>query len=102
MANTERDGAAAYAKVIAKAWRDPSFKAKLIADPQSILKQAGVSIPAGVTVKVVENTATHLHFVLPSKPTGKLSDEALDAAAGGVGQMPGKTGFWSGSAASYG
>jgi hypothetical protein len=102
MANTERDGSAAYGKVVARAWRDPSFKARLIADPQSTLKQAGVSIPTGVTVKVVENTATHLHFVLPPKPTGKLSDEALDAAAGGAGQMPGKTGFWPGGAASYG
>jgi hypothetical protein len=102
MANTERDGAAAYGKVIAKAWRDPSFKAKLIADPQGTLRQAGISIPAGVTVQVVENTATHLHFVLPARPAGQLSDEALDAAAGGVIVFPGKPGVWPGGASSYG
>ena len=101
MANTERDNAAAYGKVVAKAWRDPAFKAKLIADPQAVLREAGMAVPAGVTVKVVENTATHLHFVLPPKPTGKLSDEALDEVAGGAGPMPGKTGYWSGGA-SYG
>ena len=83
MAHKERDGAAAYGKVVAKAWRDPSFKAKLIADPRAILAEAGVAIPAGVTVKVLEDTATHLNFVLPPKPTGQLSDEALDKVAAG-------------------
>ena len=35
-----------------------------------------------MTVKVVENTDTHFHLVLPPKPAGALSDEALDKAAG--------------------
>ena len=85
MANAERDNAAAYGKVVAKAWRDPSFKAQLIADPQTTLAAAGVRIPAGVAVKVVEDTATHVHLVLPTKPTGALSEEALDRVAGGWG-----------------
>ena len=101
MANTARDNATAYGKLVARAWRDPAFKAKLIADPQAVLKEAGMAVPAGATVKVVENTGTHLHFVLPPKPVGQLSDEALDEVAGGAGPMPGKTGFWSGGA-SYG
>ena len=93
---------AQYGKVIAKAWREPAFKAKLIADPRAILAEAGVAIPAGVTVKVLEDTATHLNFVLPPKPTGQLSDEALDAvAAGEAPPMPGKSGWWS-AGASYG
>jgi hypothetical protein len=101
MTNTGRDNAAAYGKVVAKAWRDPSFKAKLLADPQAVLKEAGLAVPAGVTVKVVENTATHLHFVLPPKPTGQLSDEALDAVAAGAAPIPDKSGWWS-AGASYG
>ena len=36
-----------------------------------------------MTVKVVENTDTHHYLVLPPKPTGELSDEALDKVAGG-------------------
>ena len=75
---------AQYGKVIAKAWREPAFKAKLIADPRATLAEAGVAIPAGVTVKVLEDTTTHLHFVLPPKPTGQLSDEALDKVAAGT------------------
>jgi hypothetical protein len=82
MADLEPDKAATYAKVIARAWREPAFKAKLIADPQATLKEAGVAVPAGVTVEVVENTDTQFHLVLPARPAGELSDEALDKAAG--------------------
>jgi hypothetical protein len=85
MADKEQDKASSYGKIIAKAWRDPSFKAKLMADPHGTLKQAGVAVPAGVTVKVVEDTDKHLHVVLPPKPTGALSDEELDQAAGASG-----------------
>ena len=83
MADQEQDKASAYGKLIARAWRDPTFKAKLLADPEATLRQAGVSIPAGVTVKVVENTGTHFHFVLPARPNEALTGEALDKVAGG-------------------
>ena len=85
MAETKQDNAAAYGKMVAKAWRDPAFKAKLLADPNAALKDAGIPVPAGVTVKVVENTDTHVHLVLPPKPTRELSDEALDRVAAGGG-----------------
>jgi hypothetical protein len=84
MSTTEQNKAAFYGKIIAKAWRDPAFKAKLIANPGATLKEAGLTVPAGVTVKVVENTDSHFHLVLPPKPTADLSDEALDKAAGAV------------------
>jgi hypothetical protein len=83
MAETKQDNAAAYGKIVARAWRDPAFKAKLVADPHAVLKDAGVPIPAGMTVKVVENSASLFHLVLPPKPTGEFSDEALDRMAGG-------------------
>jgi hypothetical protein len=37
-----------------------------------------------VTVKVVEDTGTDFHFVLPAKPSETLTDEALDKVAGAV------------------
>jgi hypothetical protein len=87
MADKEQDKVSSFGKIIAKAWRDPSFKVKLLADPQGTLRQAGVSIPAGVTVKVVEDTGAHVHFVLPARPSEALTDEALDKAAVGVGSL---------------
>jgi hypothetical protein len=84
MSQTDQDQAtAAHGKIIARAWRDPAFKAKLLADPHATLKEAGVAVPAGVTVKVVENTDTHHHLVLPPKPTVELTDAELDGVAGG-------------------
>jgi hypothetical protein len=85
MSQTDQDKAtAAHGKIIARAWRDPAFKAKLMADPHGVLKEAGVAVPTGMTVKVVENTDTHRHLVLPPKPTGELSDAELDKVAGGT------------------
>ena len=72
-----------YGKIIAKAWRDPAFKAELIANPAAALKDEGIDVPAGMAVTVLENTDKQFHLVLPPKPTGELSDEALDAVAGG-------------------
>jgi hypothetical protein len=82
MADSEQDKAK-VAKMIVRAWRDPAFKARLLADPHGALKEAGVAVPAGATVKAVENTDKHFHLVLPPMPPGELSDEALDKVAAG-------------------
>jgi len=59
------------------------FKAELIANPAAALKAEGIYVPAGMTVTVLENTDKQFHLVLPPVPTDELSDEALDAVAGG-------------------
>jgi hypothetical protein len=70
--------------VVARAWADPAFKAKLIADPAVVLKENGLLVPAGVTIKVVENTDKVLHLALPLPPAPEeLSEEELHRAAGG-------------------
>jgi hypothetical protein len=52
------------------------------------LKAEGIDVPAGMTVTVVENTDKQFHLVLPPVPTDELSDEALDAVAGGFSHFP--------------
>ena len=79
MADQQRD----YAKLVARAWTDEAFKAKLLADPAAALKEAGIEVPDGMTVKVVENTDTVFHLVLPPKPDVELSDEDLEELAAG-------------------
>ena len=74
----------AHGKIIEKAWRDPAFKAQLIANPAAALKAEGIELPEGVTVTVVEDGADHFHMVLPPAPAEELSDEDLEAVAGGV------------------
>jgi hypothetical protein len=73
-------------KLIAKAWADDAFKAKLLADPAAVLKAEGVGVPSGMTVKVIENTDTIFNLVLPPRPA-ELSDADLDAVAAGGGPI---------------
>jgi hypothetical protein len=76
---------AAYYKVTARAWSDPAYKARLMADPAGVLKEAGIDMPAGMKVKAVENTSDVAHFILPAPPADvELSEESLSKVAGGT------------------
>ena len=72
-----------FGKIVAKCWSDDVFKQTLLADPVATLKAEGVTLPAGITVKALENTEQTFHLVIPAKPTA-LSDEQLDSVAGGL------------------
>ena len=78
----DQDQGKAVGKVIAKAWADEGFKARLLADPAAVLAAEGLQTPAGVTLKVLENTAGVFNLVLPARPA-ELSDSDLDQVAGG-------------------
>ena len=74
----------AYAKVIARVWSDEAFKTRLQEDPAAILKEAGIDVPSDVSLKVVQNTATVRHIVLPAPPPeGELAEDDLERVAGG-------------------
>jgi hypothetical protein len=72
----------ALGKLIAKAWADEAFKARLLADPAGVLTAEGLAPPAGVSVKILENTDTVFNLVLPANPTD-LSDEDMGAVSAG-------------------
>jgi hypothetical protein len=57
------------AKIIAKAWKDPTFRKKLIAKPKETLKEMGYGVPANIEVRIEEDAAGHFTFVLPPAPT---------------------------------
>ncbi|MFB4163281.1 nitrile hydratase subunit alpha [Alteribacillus sp. JSM 102045] len=46
------------AKVIAKAWKDPDFKKRLLEDSETVLRELGYFGLQGEHIKVVENTET--------------------------------------------
>lgn len=74
-------------KIIARCWSDESFKQRLLAFTSATLKAEGLTVPAGVSVKAVENTAQQWTLVIPPKPS-EVSNEALDAVAGGTFWIP--------------
>lgn len=74
----------AEARIIGQAMSDLNFRKKLLADPVQTLRAAGVEVPEGVSVQVVEDTATLLHMVLPAVDTeGAVADSDLNAVSAG-------------------
>jgi hypothetical protein len=73
-------------KVIGRAWADPAYKAKLLNDPHTALAEAGIPVPTGTKLKVVEDTADTKHVVLPAAPpnAGELSPQDLEKVAAGA------------------
>jgi len=70
-------------EIMTKCWEDESYKQKLLADTNAVLETEGVPVPAGLTIKVVENTADVVYYVLPRDPKAELSDADLESVAGG-------------------
>jgi hypothetical protein len=73
-------------RLVERATRDAGFRQQLINDPRRAVEgELGVSLPAGVNVRVVEESANDLVLVLPpaGAASGQLSDAQLGAVAGG-------------------
>ena len=84
----ETDTSTPWTRTIARAMKDKAFKSRLMANPTATLKEAGVDVPDDVVVKVVENTATEVHMVLPyyaddQVSDDQVSDDALERIAAG-------------------
>jgi hypothetical protein len=70
---------------------DEDFRQRLLDDPKGTLEQElGSALPEGVEVGVVEESTDTIYLVLPSASAvgegGEISDEALEAVAGGIGR----------------
>ena len=69
----------AWAKVIARAWRDPSFKERLVKDPKAVLNEAGIETAS--TVQMHEASPGTTHFVVPKRPA-HITDAQLGGEPG--------------------
>jgi len=52
------------AKVVARAWVDPQFKARLLADAKTAVGELGIDVANAPELKVVENTAQVHHMIV--------------------------------------
>ena len=54
-----------FARLIQNAVADESVRRKLVDSPQTTLAEAGVILPDGLDVRVLENSDRVIHLVLP-------------------------------------
>ncbi|ASG24077.1 NHLP leader peptide family RiPP precursor [Nitrospirillum viridazoti] len=80
---TAAESDAAIDDIIAKAWGDEAYRARLLADPAAVLRDEGVDLPVGALVQVLQDTATVQTLVLPTRPWD-LVEDALESAAGAL------------------
>lgn len=73
------------AEIISRAWTDEDFRGKLAANPAAALAEAGIPVPAGKTIRIVEEEPGVLTLILPAAPalSEEASDDELAAVAGG-------------------
>jgi len=71
-----------WQKIVAKAWNDEGYKARLLAAPKSVLLAEGLELPQGIEVKIVEATEKQVWFVLPAQTSEAViaGEERLAAA----------------------
>ena len=75
----------AFSEIVARAWSDPAFKSRLIANPRAVAADYGFQLPDELEISVLENTAQKIHIVLPHKPDEEtLTQQQLEAVVGGV------------------
>ena len=72
-----------WEKIVEKAWKDEAFKQRLVGNPAAVLKEQGLEPPRDTQVKVVENTPSTVHLILPAKPAAELSEDDLLRVVGG-------------------
>ena len=73
-----------YGQLIAKAWSDEEFKARLMANPKDAMAEVGMDVPEGLEIEVVESTQEKVYLIIPPKLDGELSDDDLDKVSGGA------------------
>lgn len=73
------------AEIIARAWEDDAFRAKLESNPAAALMEAGLPLPENKTIQVIVEAPDVLTLILPPSPTGtsEVNDNELAEVAGG-------------------
>lgn len=71
-------------QLLSRAGEDPDFRIRFLAEPEATLKEEyGFAVPDGMKLKVIEDSKTTAHLVLPPNP--QLTMDEMRAVSGGIG-----------------
>lgn len=76
-----------WSQLLKQVWADEQLKQRLLDKPAAVLQEHGIEVPAGVEVRVVENTDKVSYVTLPAKPAGgvtELTSSQLASIVGGL------------------
>jgi hypothetical protein len=66
-------------EIIVKAWRDESFRLRLLKDPKNAIEEEfQVSVPGDMEICVHEENENNMHLIVPKPPEDFCSDELSD------------------------
>ena len=74
-----------WAQLVARVWTDDKLKQRLLDTPEPVLREHGLDVPAGVEMRVVENTPKITYLTLPVKPTLKVTELSQNQFVGLAG-----------------
>lgn len=77
-------------RIASNALDDDAYRQRLVSDPATVLKEEGLQVPDGVQVTVHENSADHIHLVLP---TGIKDEQQLSPGETDVTNLSQATAF---------
>ena len=62
-------------------YKSPAYRSRAVIDPQGVLRDFGVQLPAGTRIRVWDSTAEVRYLVIPMRPAGTESWDAQRLAA---------------------
>jgi hypothetical protein len=78
------DEARVYGQLVVQAWRDDTFKARLLAEPEAVLGEEGLPVPPGRRVTAREVAPDETYIVLRPLPPAALASPAPEGSWGAV------------------
>jgi len=73
------DGKEKFKKLVAKLYANPELKERFIKNPKDVLRDEGITVADDVDLKIIQDSETMKHFVLPYvKPGATLDLEEVE------------------------